>query len=140
MTRFNYGKMQATATRLLDRFQQGAVSLRRITTTPGANPWDPPTETSATYSLKGTVKRLHQRYENGVLIVQTGDMVTFAVGALLVEQDSEPVEPPQSVTLERGDIELADGLVIDGVERAITNLAPIPPAGTVVAWKAWCAT
>lgn len=98
---------------------QGDVSLKRVTTVPGENPWDPPTETAVTYPLKAAVKRLHQRYENGVLIVETGDMVTFAV------PDVVPA--------------LTDTLVIDGKERAITNLTPIPGAGQVVAWKAWCA-
>lgn len=53
------------------------------------------------------------------MIVETGDMVTFAVPAVV-----------PAVT---------DLLVIDGIERVITNLTPIPGAGTVVAWKAWCA-
>lgn len=114
-----YGEMAEMAGELLAEFAQGAVSLSRVTATPGENPWDPPTETAVTYPLKATVKRLHQRYENGVLIVETGDMVTFAV--------------PEVVP------ELTDTLVIDGKERAITNLTPIPPAGTVVAYKAWCA-
>lgn len=35
--------------------------------------------------------------------------------------------------------QITDKLVIDGAERVITNLTPIPPAGTVVAYKAWCA-
>lgn len=98
---------------------QGSVSLKRVTTTAGPNPWDPPTETAVTYPLKAAVSRLHQRYENGVLIVETGDMVTFAV------PDVVPA--------------LTDTLVIDGKERAITNLTPIPGAGQAVAWKAWCA-
>jgi hypothetical protein len=117
--RFNYVRMQGTATRLLERFQQGTVQLKRIVSTPGPNPWDPPTETVETWPLKAAAKRLHQRYENGVLIVETGDMVTFAV---------PEVEP-----------QITDTLVIDGVERVITNLTAIPPAGTVVAYKAWCA-
>ncbi|MFU0503649.1 hypothetical protein [Pseudaminobacter sp. NGMCC 1.201702] len=119
MAKFDYGRMQKTATRLLDRFQQGTVTLKRVTTVPGPNEWDPPVETAVTYPLKATVKRLHQRYENGVLIVETGDMVTFAV--------------PEVVPV------LTDKLVIDGAERAITNLTPVPPAGTIVVWKAWCA-
>jgi hypothetical protein len=119
MAKFDYGRMQGTATRLLDRFAQGTVTLKRITLTPGENEWHPPVETPVTYPLKATVKRLHQRYENGVLIVETGDMVTFAV--------------PEVVP------ELTDTLVIDGVERAITNLTPIPPVGIVVAHKVWCA-
>lgn len=107
------------ATPLLTEFAQGAVLLRRVTTVPGENEWDPPVETPVDYPLAATVKRLHQRYEGGVLIVETGDMVTFAVPAVM------PV--------------LTDTLVIDGAERAITNLTPIPGAGKVVVWKAWCA-
>lgn len=102
-----------------DGLGQGTVELKRVVPTPGPNPWDPPTETSQTWPLSAAVKRLHQRYENGILIVETGDMVTFAA------PDVVPV--------------LTDTLIIDGVERVITNLTPIPPAGTVVAWKAWCA-
>ncbi|PSJ60749.1 hypothetical protein [Pseudaminobacter soli (ex Li et al. 2025)] len=118
-----YAPKQATATRLLKKWKQGVVQLRRIV--PGVRPpdlpsWDPdPEGEPVTYELAATVKRLHQRYENGVLIVQTGDMVTFAV--------------PEVVPV------LTDLLVIDGAERVITNLTPIPPAGTVVAYRAWCA-
>ena len=114
-----YDEMQGVATELLTEFQQGTVSLKRVTVGPPPNDWTPGETVETLHPLKATVKRLHQRYENGVLIVETGDMVTFAV------PEVEPV--------------LTDTLVIDGVERAITNLTPIPPAGTVVAWKAWCA-
>lgn len=119
MAKFDYGRMQVTATRLLVRFRQGRVELKRVTSVPGPNPWDPPTETPQTWPLAATVKRLHQRYENGVLIVETGDMVMFAV------PEVEPV--------------LTDTLIIDGVERVITNLTPHPGVGNAVAWKAWCA-
>jgi len=115
-----YDEMKGVADDLLGEFAQGVVALKRVTTTPGENPWDAPTEAATTYTLKATVKRLHQRYENGVLIVETGDMVTFAALAVVPA--------------------ITDKLVIDGAERAITNLTPIPPAGTIVAWKAWCAT
>lgn len=115
-----YGPKQATVTRLLKKWKQGVVQLKRVNTAPGPNEWTPGEETVATYDLDATVKRLHQRYENGILIVQTGDMVSFAV------PEFEPI--------------ITDLLVIDGKERVITNLTPIPPAGTVVAWKAWCAS
>jgi hypothetical protein len=114
-----YSEMRSVADELLGEFAQGTVLLKRVTLVEGPNEWDPPVETAVSYALKGTVKRIHQRYENAVLIVETGDMVTFAV------PDVEPV--------------LTDTLMIDGVERAITNLTPIPTAGTTVAWKAWCA-
>jgi hypothetical protein len=115
-----YDEMRGVADELLGEFKQGAVSLKRKTgTTPGENEWDPPVDVFTTYPLTATVKRLHQRYENGVLIVETGDMVTFAGPAVVPE--------------------ITDTLIIDGVERVITNLTPIPGAGTTVVWKAWCA-
>lgn len=115
-----YDEMAGMASELLTEFAQGTVALKRKTgTTPGENKWDAPVDVYATYPLSATVKRLHQRYENGVLIVETGDMVTFAVPA---------VTPA-----------LTDLLVIDGKERAITNLTPVPGAGVTVAYKAWCA-
>lgn len=120
MAGIDYAKLQAKVSKVMPKVKQGSIQLKRVTTTPGPNPWDPPVEgTPSIYELDAVVKRLHQRYENGVLIVETGDMVTFAVP-----------EIAPSIT---------DKLVIDGVERVITNLTPIPPAGTVVAWKAWCA-
>lgn len=104
-----------------DGLGQGTLLLKRET--PGVPdpeaPWEPVEPTVETWALKAAVKRLHQRYENGVLIVETGDMVTFAV----------PEVKPQ----------ITDLLVIDGDERAITNLTPVPGAGTAVAWKVWCA-
>ncbi|MER9829172.1 hypothetical protein NKJ51_12395 [Mesorhizobium sp. M0134] len=116
-----YDEMQDFASEMLGEFKQGVVSLSRTVTAPTdpATPWIPGSETTTTYPLDAVVKRVDQRYEDGVLIVQTGDMVTFAVPAVLPA--------------------LADRLIIDGVERAITNLTPIPSAGTTVAWKAWCA-
>lgn len=116
-----YDEMRDVADELLAEFAQGTVILKRVTTAAPdpETPWVPGSETVTTYTLNATVKRMHQRYENGVLIVETGDMVTFAV---------PPVTPL-----------ITDKLVIDGVERVISNLTPIPGAGTTVAWKAWCA-
>lgn len=115
-----YDEMQGVATELLTEFAQGTVQLRRTTIGTPPNAWTPGAETTVTYALKATVKRMHQRYEGGVLVIETGDMVTFAV--------------PEVVPA------LTDRLVIDGVERVMTNLTPIPAAGVPVAWKAWCAS
>lgn len=117
----DYAKLQAKVSKVMPKVAQGSVSLKRVTTAAPdpSTPWIPGAGTVATYPIKATVRRLHQRYENGVLIVETGDMVMFNV---------PPVVPV-----------ITDKLVIDGVERVITNLTPIPPAGTVVAYKAWCA-
>lgn len=56
---------------------QGTVTLKRVTVTPPTNEWEEPVETVETWPLKAAVRRMHQRYDGGVLIVETGDMVTF---------------------------------------------------------------
>lgn len=66
-----YEEMRDVASELLGEFRQGVVQLKRVASVPGPNPWDPPTETPQTWPLSATVERLHQRYENGVLIVET---------------------------------------------------------------------
>lgn len=98
---------------------QGEVLLRRVVTTPGANPWDDPTEQITDTKLSASVKRVNQRYENGALVIATGDIVTFA-----------PVDPEPAN---------ANVLVIDGRERTITNLKRIPGAGIAVAYQCFCA-
>jgi hypothetical protein len=109
------------ASPLLKEFAQAAVSLKRVTTADPdpSTPWEPGEETTETWPLDAVVKRVDQRYENGVLIVATVDIVTFAV--------------PATVPL------ITDVLVIDGKDRAITGLKPTPSAGTVVKWTAICA-
>jgi hypothetical protein len=102
-----------------DGLGQGVVQLKRVTLGTPPEEWMPAPETVETWPLSAAVKRLHQRYENGVLIVETGDMVTFAVPAVVPA--------------------ITDKLVIDGAERVISNLTPIPAAGSPVMWKAWCA-
>jgi hypothetical protein len=113
-----YDDMADMAVEVLAEFQQGTVQLKRVTVGEAPNEWTVPQETEETFPLSATVRRIHQRYENGVLIVETGDQVLFAVPAV------EPL--------------ITDTLIIDGAERAITNLTPIPAAGTPLAWKAWC--
>ena len=102
-----------------DGLGQGFVSLKRVSTTPGAEEWGPPSEVVQTFALKASVKRVNQRFDRGTVIVETGDVVTFA--ALEVE----PVN--------------TDTIIVDGREKAITDLKRIPAAGTVVAWQAFIA-
>ncbi|TPM25781.1 hypothetical protein FJ955_22190 [Mesorhizobium sp. B2-2-2] len=93
-----------------DGLGQGEVKLKRIPTTPGPNPWDPPVEGAPVlYDLKAAVKRVDQRYKNGVLIVETVDLITSAV------PEVEPL--------------MTDTLAIDGRERVITSLKPFPFGG-----------
>lgn len=98
---------------------QGLVQLKRVTTTPGENSWDPPTETSVTYPLKAAVRRVSTKYVDGTLILATDNQVTFAV----------PTVTPL----------MTDTLVIDGKESAMKDLRPLPGAGTVAAYIAFTA-
>ena len=68
--------------------------------------------------MRGVAKRLNERYDNGVLVRQSGDLVTFA--------------PPESMTPN-----LSYFIVLNGSERKIVDLRPIPAAGTPLAWKAF---
>lgn len=115
----DYASIAAEVGEAMTEVAQGTVTLKRITVGTPPNDWTPGAETVETWPLKATVKRMHQRYENGVLIVETGDMVMFAVLAT----------PPL----------ITDLITIDGVDRVITNLTPVPGAGNPVLWKAWCA-
>lgn len=110
--------MQDTASEFLGEFAQGDGLLHPRHRWDLSNEWTRARPVT-TWALHATVRRLHQRYEGGVLVVETGEMVTFAVPAIVRE--------------------LTDTLVIDGVKRAITNLTPVPAAGDPVMWKAWCA-
>lgn len=98
---------------------QGDVHLKRVTTTPGPNEWDPPTETVATWELVAAVRRVSTKYVDGTLIVASDNQVTFAV--------------PATVPL------MTDHLVIDGREQAMKDLRPLPGAGTVVAYVGFVA-
>lgn len=116
-----YDEMQDMASELLAEFKQGSVQLRKLTA--GASdpdtPWEPGTETTATYELDATVSRVQQKYVDGSLIIESDNQVTFAVPEVVPDQN--------------------DILVIDGVEHSMKDLRAIPAAGTTVAWIAFVA-
>ncbi|MBZ3690992.1 hypothetical protein [Phyllobacterium calauticae] len=117
MTKFNYERMQSTATRLLTRFNQGVVTLTRPgTVTPAPNPWEPPVESDPiVYTLNAVVKAVEDKFIDGTLIFATDRVVICSV---------LPVE-----------VLPGDKLSIDG--KAVTTIKTmrIPDAGVVVAWK-----
>lgn len=117
MPGFDYSRMQATASRLLDRFSQGTVTLTR--TVPGTpnpeTPWIPAAPTTTTYTLGATVAAVGDEFVDGSTILATDRMVTAAVfGA----------EPKPG-----------DTLSIDGKAVTMVKQMRIPAAGTVVAWR-----
>lgn len=107
------------ATELLGEFNQGAFELVKETKTPGANAWDFPVVVQTYTPLSGVAKRIHRRYQGGILVIETGDEIMFAV-------------PPVA-------FEITDKIRIDGKVRSFTDLQPIPSAGEPVAWKAFVA-
>lgn len=112
-----YGKMQGLATKLINQFKQGTVTITRITTTPnGTEPWNA-TDGSQSYDLAATVSRVEQKYIDGTLIVGTENQITFAV-------------PPITPTM-------GDTFALDGVVMTLKDLRPIPPVGTPVAYIAF---
>ncbi|GGF24365.1 hypothetical protein GCM10011321_14680 [Youhaiella tibetensis] len=122
MAGFNYGRMAGTAARLLDRFNQGVITLTRSgAATPGQNPWDPPTRDddqifvlTATVAAV-TVDQANAKYIDGTLITTADLVVTCA---------APPIEPA-----------MTDILVVGGQARTIKKVAQLPSAGVAVAFK-----
>jgi hypothetical protein len=114
----------------MEKVEQGTVILKRVTTTPGAEPWDPPSETAVTYPLKAAAESKNQSFERGTLIQEAGSLVTFAVPTIPASVD--PAIPANTPVL-------TDTIVVNGRERTIKALKPIPEAGTVCAWQAFLA-
>jgi len=113
-------EMRSVADDLLGKFLQGEVSLKRLTTTSGANEWDPPTETVEAYPLKAA-----RQARRSALRERRADRRHGRYRDLCRAQGRSG--------------HLTDMLVIDGKDRVITSLKPTPSAGTMVAWKAVCA-
>ena len=94
---------------------QGTVQLKRITVSSPPNNWTPGTETIETWTLRAVSRRKNQKFDTGTMIETVGDIVTCAVF------ETKP--------------RLTDLLVIDGAEKAIADIKPIPSAGKVAAWQ-----
>lgn len=124
-----YDEMRGVADELLGEFKQGSVQLKRVTTTPGPNEWDPPTETVETWELSAAVRRVSTKYIDGTLIIATDNQVTFAVPATVPKMAHDTEEETR----------VTDTLVIDGAEHSLKDLRPLPAAGTVVAYIAFIA-
>lgn len=102
--------MTATASRLLDRFQQGEVYY--VPLLAGANAWDPKTA-GTPVKIKATVSGVSQKYVN----------------ELVSASDLHAILPVFGVVPQIG-----AALKIDGVEKQIIAVKPSPAAGTVVCW------
>lgn len=122
MAGFNYGRMQATATRLLGRFDQGTIQLVRTTTaTPDpATPWVPGTPTTATYDLAAAVAAVTDDQAASKLV----DGTSILASDLVVTCAVPPIEPLAG-----------DTVTIDGASTTVMKVIRIPGAGVAVAYK-----
>lgn len=117
MAKFDYGKMQGTASRLMERFAQGVVTLERPgEEIPPPNEWTDPTYTDpVTIPLNAAVKGVSEKYINGTTIVATDLEVTAAVFG--------------------DEMGVGDVLKVDGKPVQVIKTMKIPAAGVTVAWK-----
>lgn len=115
---FNYTNLQATASKLLANFSQGAVELVRSNgVVAGVNEWDLPTDnTPTTYTLDAVVEGVNKSLVDGVNILASDLKVTFA---------AFQISPSVN-----------DKINIDGNSKTIVSLTAIPSAGVVCAWEA----
>jgi hypothetical protein len=118
MADFDYGRMTATASRLMARFAQGNVVLKKTTRGPGPNDWTPGDPITVDYPLDATVKGVSKQFVDGTTILASDMEITAAVFG------AEP-DP-------------ADTLTIDGKPVTVLQVMRLPAAGTLVAWK-WIA-
>lgn len=117
MVRFDYDRMQGTATRLLGRFSQGVCTLTHsVPGTPDPEtPWEPGEPTVTTYTLQATVRGVSKDLVDGTTILASDLEITAA--AFGAEPDP------------------ADTVTIDGKAVTLVRVIRVPAAGTVVAWK-----
>lgn len=135
-SRFDYGRMQMTATRLLDRFKQGRVTVIRTTQEPKPDdwptwePWEGETTTSV-YELDAVVKGVSEKLVDGEVVKATDLELTCSHKMTLVEVDNAPV----ASVAHPFDAGLLDTLNIDGKHVTIVRDLTVPAAGTPVAHR-----
>jgi len=135
--RFNYGKMQTKATRLLARFNQGRVTLQRnvngIPRPPDWPTWEPWPDSSRhqLYELDAVVKGVSARLVDGNVVIATDLELTCAHKMTLADVDGISVTPAEV----EFDAALLDTLAIDGKPVTIVRDLTVPAAGTPVAHK-----
>lgn len=138
--RFDYGRMQKTADRLLAKFKQGRVTLTRTTQTekpddwPTWEPWDGAT-TIYTYELDAVVKGVSAKLIDGNVVIASDLEVTCSHRMTLVETKVGDDEPVVSSTPTEFDAALLDTLAMDGRPVTIVRDLTVPGAGTPIAHR-----
>lgn len=109
-----YRRLQGTASKLLNQFQQGTIIYRQPGTTSGPA-FDPVITDPVDHELDATANGVSQEYVDGTQVLATDKEITAAVFAVTPDSSGE--------------------LVVDGQVLQIVRLWQVPAAGVVVAWK-----
>ena len=109
-----YGRMQATASRLLKKFNQPSIEYVQLEQQAGADPWDPVQSNPVNYPLYATATGVEQRYLTD-LITQSDIQLNVAVFDVVPNKDGV--------------------IKMDGVEKQIIDYMKIPASGTTVSYK-----
>lgn len=138
--RFDYGKMQKTADRLLAKFKQGRITLTRTTQAekpddwPTWEPWTGET-TVQVYELDAVVKGVSAKLIDGNVVIASDLEVTCSHRMTLVETTVGDAEPVVSNAPASFDAALLDTLAIDGRPVTIVRDLTVPGAGTPIAHR-----
>lgn len=127
MTTFNYGRVRDTASRLLAKFAQGAVTLTRTTVAASepSTPWLPGAPTTTVYALDATVRGVSQDLVDGTTILASDLEVTAGPLARNTTTGVTAALTPRP----------SDTISIDGKVHALKLVKSIPAAGVAAVHK-----
>jgi len=114
-----YTRLQATATKLLEEYSQGAITHIRDGAPTGPS-YDPTPGQAVATPVTASVKGVSARYvQDGFISAQDLELICSVFG----------FDPVQS-----------DRFSIDGRVLQVIMVEPIPAAGTIVAWRVFLKT
>lgn len=122
MSKFDYARTAATATRLLGRF--GAAGAVRRSSTTGGNAWDPSSGTTTTTDYPATMVNtaVSGRMVNGTTVLATDRQILVAAeGLAIVPQNTDTIVTPDGQTLKVVP-ESAGGFGVQPLKPATTTI------------------
>ncbi len=109
-----YERMQATATRLLDKYDQGPFTYYEPGTVSGPE-YDPVIGPETEHTVSGTASGVEEKYIKDGYISGSDIQMTLKVFSVSPSNSGE--------------------ILVNGVRRQIIEVQQIPAAGTPVAWR-----
>lgn len=121
-----YTNARALADSLLGKFNQGTITLNRVTFAASnvSTPWLPGAQTTTSLTLSAVVSGVKKEHLADTLIQAADLVVTCGVTALSSAGAEVDISP-----------ELTDVVVINGRAHEIKKIKQIPPSGTPAAFQ-----